>query len=592
MAYIQLPPSGGGSGAVDSVNGLTGVVVLTKSSIGLSNVDNTSDLNKPVSTATQTALNLKQDAISATNNQLLRQASPGVMDGAPGLSVDSDGGALRAEALREPDAGNYSSINYRRLDIEPLQNSPDVLYDLQFSQVNIDNNNSGFSQGTNGTAVRIHNNFINHTGTGDVGEVVFTNNSFTLGNGTDPIDVRGFSYSYGFGQVAATTNISGPMQGYGFQPSFASGSTIGASAYSIGFYDFANIDAAHNSHTSFSAGPYVLSIANNSNYTGLNINPQVDNFLGNASMTGIALTGNLGTFDTGNYQGVVINPSIDDVDNINGIFIGPQATTNVNATGLIINMNNVTSSGTKRAIDATGDVNINGSLSFSGALSIGELTAYYSESLVDGGGTPSSTHSLVSAPFVAASATVNNADHIGVNTASLMTFNTNSTVTTNLVGIAALALPAVVTTHTGSSVDLVCGATFAISLDGGSTGGTIDQVSLCRSTAIPNGITTVTDLIGYEFVLPFGDPGTNTWGFYAAPDVTNYFAGSVIVGPTDSPTNSSVGIEINGVTKALLNARMTTAERNALTAVNGMQIYNSTTDKLQVYAAGSWVDLH
>jgi hypothetical protein len=43
---------------------------------------------------------------------------------------------------------------------------------------------------------------------------------------------------------------------------------------------------------------------------------------------------------------------------------------------------------------------------------------------------------------------------------------------------------------------------------------------------------------------------------------------------------------------AFLNARMTTAERNALTAVNGMQIYNTTDDKLQVYAEGSWVDLH
>lgn len=45
--------------AVSSVNGYTGVVTLTKSDIGLSNVDNTSDANKPVSTATQTALDLK-----------------------------------------------------------------------------------------------------------------------------------------------------------------------------------------------------------------------------------------------------------------------------------------------------------------------------------------------------------------------------------------------------------------------------------------------------------------------------------------------------------------------------------------------------
>lgn len=37
---------------------------ITKAMVGLSNVDNTSDANKPVSTATQTALNLKQDLIS------------------------------------------------------------------------------------------------------------------------------------------------------------------------------------------------------------------------------------------------------------------------------------------------------------------------------------------------------------------------------------------------------------------------------------------------------------------------------------------------------------------------------------------------
>lgn len=48
--------------AVSSVNGKTGAVVLDKSDIGLGNVDNTSDLNKPISTATQNALNLKANA--------------------------------------------------------------------------------------------------------------------------------------------------------------------------------------------------------------------------------------------------------------------------------------------------------------------------------------------------------------------------------------------------------------------------------------------------------------------------------------------------------------------------------------------------
>lgn len=36
----------------------------------------------------------------------------------------------------------------------------------------------------------------------------------------------------------------------------------------------------------------------------------------------------------------------------------------------------------------------------------------------------------------------------------------------------------------------------------------------------------------------------------------------------------------------------TTTERNALSASNGMTLYNSTDNKLQVYANGSWIDLH
>lgn len=50
------------AGQVVSVAGKTGAVTLVKGDVGLGNVDNTSDANKPVSTAQQTALDLKQDA--------------------------------------------------------------------------------------------------------------------------------------------------------------------------------------------------------------------------------------------------------------------------------------------------------------------------------------------------------------------------------------------------------------------------------------------------------------------------------------------------------------------------------------------------
>jgi hypothetical protein len=48
-----------GAAPVTSVAGRIGAIVLTKSDVGLSNVDNTADAGKPVSTATQTALDAK-----------------------------------------------------------------------------------------------------------------------------------------------------------------------------------------------------------------------------------------------------------------------------------------------------------------------------------------------------------------------------------------------------------------------------------------------------------------------------------------------------------------------------------------------------
>ena len=57
----------GEGGAVTSVNGESGVVVLTKADLGLGNVDNTSDVNKPISTAAQAAI----DALAASTTSSL-----------------------------------------------------------------------------------------------------------------------------------------------------------------------------------------------------------------------------------------------------------------------------------------------------------------------------------------------------------------------------------------------------------------------------------------------------------------------------------------------------------------------------------------
>jgi hypothetical protein len=59
------------SGEVSSVAGRTGVVTLTKTDVGLANVDNTSDEDKPISNSTQTALNLKANqSTTYTKNEI------------------------------------------------------------------------------------------------------------------------------------------------------------------------------------------------------------------------------------------------------------------------------------------------------------------------------------------------------------------------------------------------------------------------------------------------------------------------------------------------------------------------------------------
>ena len=61
LQYIAGSGGGGGGGAVTSVNSKTGDVVLVKADLGLGEVDNTSDAAKPISSATQTALDDKAD---------------------------------------------------------------------------------------------------------------------------------------------------------------------------------------------------------------------------------------------------------------------------------------------------------------------------------------------------------------------------------------------------------------------------------------------------------------------------------------------------------------------------------------------------
>lgn len=71
----------------------------------------------------------------------------------------------------------------------------------------------------------------------------------------------------------------------------------------------------------------------------------------------------------------------------------------------------------------------------------------------------------------------------------------------------------------------------------------------------------------------------------------NFFLNRVMAGTTSAFTNASAGIELQSTTLALLLSRMNNAAESALTAVNGMLIYNSETNKFRAYENGAWADV-
>lgn len=686
-------------GAVDSVNTQTGVVVLDSDDIGEgttnlyftdaraksaavadSIADSVTDV-APSQNAVFDALALKQDAISGSFNSVAGFDGSGDIQSIPGFLINTTTGGEQISLTRVVGDAESSSIHSSELNLNADENAPTTTTTLFSSTLRIDTNDDGFDLGgPSNTSARVFSNFIEHLGSSDIGQIEFFNNSFTLGDGLAPIDVRGFGYMFGFGTVSANVNITGGLQGYGFQPNIDAAATMDSNSFVQAFYDAANIDCSLGAnYTSFNATPNLVEVPSGTNYTGFACAANIDDVAATGGVMGLSVYPVVGDMGANSYLNCVnINPTVTSARYASGINIsmdnvtvyagvsstlteqdltftwilpgdnnittleytsgatagseivsisgndvtvqiedgvstaqqikdaleanfGFNSLVNITVTGTASNPQNIfgpenftggVSPGSKQAAYFDGDVQITGALSFGGALSIGNLNAFAALTMSNGGGNPQSVHSLISQPNIGNNITVANADTFGINTAALITIGDNSDVTTAFVGVSALGLPAVLTMGSGSTLDRCSGAIFAISLDAAAGGGTVNEVALCRALALPNGVTTVNRLYGYEFNLPFGDPGTDTWGIFCGPDTHNYMRGDLRIGGTtgsdDKVTNSSLAFEIVGA-KAMRLPVLTTTERNALTALEGMVIFNTTTSAMEVYDGATWV---
>ena len=132
-------------GNVKSVNGKTGAVTLEKGDVGLGSVDNTKDVDKPISTAMQTALDKKADKTIATASAdgLMSKADKAKLDGIEaGSNVKSVNGKTGAVTLSKADVGLGNVDNTKDAD-KPISTAVQTALDAKA-------NNSVATESTDG----------------------------------------------------------------------------------------------------------------------------------------------------------------------------------------------------------------------------------------------------------------------------------------------------------------------------------------------------------------------------------------------------------------------------------------------------------
>jgi len=537
-------------------------------------------------------------------NGVVGTSNSGELETIPGFSRTNPDGGLNISLNSTPDnSGGRTSLFLQTNYDPPSSASNDYLGQVGFRQ-NIDVASSGFDLATN-SAVRVLDLSQVHSGTSDVGSLQGAVYGVTFGNGTDAVATPGITGYGAFATVSPAATVSSFLQGFSCGYTLQSGAVL--TGFANIFSDSTTVtDALTNGYVSFSASPNLPGgLATGTSYTGVSLAATIGDLQGNAGWSGLTMFTQLGDVASGSVQGLVIAPTVGDLgagsfatgisvnptiaaldSNMQGIRVSPTITAGSgNYSGVQLDGSNVGVSGSvvglqiqnhEVAIDSQGRHTLNSN--FQVPSGVGQVAG----NIV--GGTLT----------LGANETVTGTDVLANNFAYSIDIGSGTTsYTKSLFGIASVGFVGQITGTASGGVDdvqfLLVG--YAPNHDTGNIG-TIYNIN---ALAIPNfgGTGTVSNVVGYHFDLPFGPVGTDHWGVKVDAAVAyNHFEGSVSVGTASKkPANSSVGLELDSTTKAVLLSRMTEAQRDALTALDGMIIYNTTTNKFQGREGGNWVNL-
>lgn len=538
ITTIDYTGSGGG---VTSVNGQTGVVVL-----------NTDDIAEGATNLYLDYANLTT-TIAAGNNAFLFTGNAGEVVSLGGWNYDPTLLSANVNLTVSPAGAGGGNLHNWVYNLDPTANSPAVSYNVNNFLVNIDTANDGFSLGTGGFAAGIFNASFNLQGSSDLGSLSVFNSNSDIGNGTDSFFVSGYNGFNASLNVDANVQMRNQLQGFFTQANFNAATTIDSSFYVNAYSDNNNLPitlGSNNGYTSFASNPIIGTSSASQFLSSLNANPQVTTHNGNWVIANIGGTAAGGT---GSWQGISVNTTqVDSTGQTTGINVNVKDFTHtaIQADGRVDAFTNYT------AVSSAGQITAN---SIGGSITIPDAT----------------TITGTTAIFNTLAVTVDTGDATSVYTG-------DGLVDLSTVGFAGQII---------GDGNITTGINFLLAGYQNASTGTINRINNVFAAGIPAGAGTVNEAVLFFGDMPFGLVGTDNWGVrIEASGLENYMP-KLAVGDMASKkvANASVGIELDSTTKAVLISRMTTTQRNALTAVNGMQIYNTTTTQNEYYENGSWV---
>jgi hypothetical protein len=453
---------------------------------------------------------------------------------------------------------------------------------------------------TNSQAATGFNSYINFEDSTST-----TNSSFGYTSGIDLNNTANINGVYGFNHSINIRDTSDANFVYGLSLGLTqedSGVSSGTNGINLNYTYGGDATAGNVSLTNFYGR--TLDTVDLDSFTVINTNPElegtsvVDNVtianLGgqlrqNATfqnVTGINLSTQLsGSAAATNFIPVGIYPQITGTATLTNGFTAVQVAPTVSnaagvttAAGLNVDMSNVdlaaaslTAGERLKAITFTGALEGNSDINVPSALTFTQ-NHYMGGSVAVANGDPIAAYGF------------------GTNLAQTVNFQDDWTIDASALGFSNVGFVGSLIGGTGKTMYSWTGALGGAGNPSGA--GTLTNAKMFSAAGIlpQGGSLAVTNMYGFE-VNPtlFCSIGTNCWGFYEDGTTSENHLSKLAIGTTTKKVaNSSTALEI-GSLKGFVNGRLTTAQRVALTAVDGMQVYDTDLDALYIYANGAWV---